>query len=87
MEETTDESADRRRFQRIVGILGQHGGEMPVELAIQLRGGRTETLRLPGIADAEPLIAQIQPLLGVLGHIRLVGDPAYAAQYSVAAAG
>ena len=86
MEETTDEPADRRRFQRIVGILGQHGGEMPVELAIQLRSGRTETLRLPGVADAEPLIAQIQPLLGVLGHIRLVGDPAYASQYSIAAA-
>ena len=73
MEETTDEAADRRRLQRILALLAGAPGDFPVELTLHLRDGRTESLRLPGIADVEGLIPQIQPLLGVLGQARRVG--------------
>ena len=85
MEETTDEAADRRRLKKIVEILGGAPGEQPVELAIMLRTGTTEVLRLPGIADIEAAIPQLQALLGVLGNARRIGDEAYERVYAMAA--
>ena len=86
MDETTDEGADRRRLQRLFDLLGRTPGEYPVELEVRLRGGRTQLLRLPGIEDIDALVPEIQPLLGVLGTARRIGDEAYARQY-VAVAG
>ena len=85
MDETTDEAADRRRLQRLIELLGQMPGACPVELEVRLRNGRTELLRLPGVADIELLLPQIQPLLGVLGGARRIGDEAYERQYAAVA--
>ncbi len=86
-----DHGGDDRRggrpapAQKIVELLGSAPGEQPVELAIMLRTGTTEVLRLPGIADIEPLIPQLQSLLGVLGNARRIGDEAYERVYAMAA--
>ena len=75
IEETTDEGADRRRLQRILAILAREPGDQPVELALRLRSGQTQVLRLEvGVADAEALVPEIQPLLGVLGQAQRLGS-------------
>jgi DNA polymerase III subunit alpha len=74
MEETTDEPADRRRLQRILELLRHSPGESPVELALALRSGRTEILHLPNVSDIDELVPQLQPLLGVLGSARHLGE-------------
>jgi hypothetical protein len=77
MEETTDEGADRRRLQKILAILARSPGEQPVELALRLRNGQTQIVRLEaGVADAEALVPEIQPLLGVLGQAQRLGSHA-----------
>ena len=85
MEETTDEGADRRRLRRVFDVLHRHAGEQLAELALTLRGGAVERLRLPGIADIEAVIPELQPILGVLGSARLAGDPAYERAFAVVA--
>lgn len=85
MEETTDEGADRRRLQKILAALAQSPGEHPVELALRLRNGHIETLRLPGVADIDVMVPEIQPLLGVLGSARRVGREADARRLTAAA--
>jgi hypothetical protein len=87
MEETTDEAADRRRLKKIIDLLASTPGDLPAELAITSRGGATQLLRLPGIADIEALIPQLQALLGVLGSARRLGEEAEERAYAVAAAG
>jgi hypothetical protein len=84
MDETTDEAADRRRLKKIMDLLAASPGEQPVELAITSHGGSVQLLRLPGIADIEAPIPQLQTLLGVLGSARRIGrelhdDRVYAA--------
>jgi DNA polymerase-3 subunit alpha len=75
IEETTDEGADRRRLQKVLAILGRHPGEQPVELALRLRSGQTQVLRLEaGVADVEALVPEIRPLLGVLGQAQRLGS-------------
>ncbi|MSQ42064.1 MAG: DNA polymerase III subunit alpha [Dehalococcoidia bacterium] len=74
MEETTDAVADRGRLQRLIELLGAHPGELPVELAVHTRGGRTERLRLDGVAAGEELVPRIRTLLGVLGEVWEAGE-------------
>ena len=85
MEETTDEAADRRRLRRVLDVLTRNAGEQPAELALAVRGGAIERLRLPGVADIEAVIPELQPILGVLGSARRAGDPAYERAYAAAA--
>lgn len=73
MEETADERSDLRRLRRLVAILAESGGDLPVELAVLTRGGRVERLVLPAVAAAAPLIPRIRALLGVLGDADAVG--------------
>jgi hypothetical protein len=87
MEETTDEAADRRRLKKVVDLIGSTPGDHPVELAITTRAGLTQMLKLPGVADIEPLIPEVQALLGVLGQARRIGSEAYEPVYAAAAAG
>jgi hypothetical protein len=44
-----------------------------VELVLRLRDGRRERLRLPGVEPGEPLLTELQGLLGVLGRAELLG--------------
>jgi len=85
MEETTDEAADRRRLRRVLDVLTRNNGELLAELCLTLRGGAVERLRLPGVADIESVIPELQPILGVLGTARRAGDPAYERAYAAAA--
>ena len=80
MEETTDEQADRRRIRRLVAMLRESAGDLPVELSVRMRSGRVERLALPGIASAAPLLPDIRALLGVLGEVAEhgAGSPAEA---------
>ena len=64
-----DEGADRRRIRRLVAMLRESGGDLPVELSVRTRSGRVVRLTLPGVADAEPLLPRIRTLLGVLGEV------------------
>jgi hypothetical protein len=79
LEETRDEGADRRRLRRLVALLAESAGALPVELVVQMQGGRIERLTLPGVAAAEPLLPRIRALLGVLGTAAEVGVEASAA--------
>jgi DNA polymerase-3 subunit alpha len=85
MEETTDEAADRRRLKKVIDLITSVPGEHPAELAIVTRGGVTQLLMLPGVADIEPLIPQVQALLGVLGQARRIGSEVYEPVYAAAA--
>ena len=69
MEETMDEGADRRRIRRLVAMLRESGGDLPVELSVRTRSGSVVRLTLPGVADADPLLPRIRTLLGVLGEV------------------
>ncbi len=75
IEETTDEGADRRRLRRLVAMLRESAGDLPVELSVQTRSGRVERLALPGVAAAAPLLPGIRALLGVLGEVAQHGPP------------
>jgi hypothetical protein len=87
MEETTDEGADRRRVRRIVELLASVPGDLPVELAVQSRGGETYTLALDPVTPSEDLVRQLQSLLGVLGRATEIGRPAYERDTAIAAVG
>ena len=76
LEETRDEGADRRRLRRLVALLAENAGDLPVELVVRTYGGRMERLALPGVAAAESLLPLIRALLGVLGEAsELPGTP------------
>ncbi len=85
IEETTDEAADRRRLKRIMDLVTGTPGEQLAELAITTRAGETLILRLAGVAEIEALIPELQPVLGVLGSARRIGDEAYEQAYAAAA--
>ncbi len=76
IEETTDEGADRRRMRRLVAMLTESAGDLPVQLSVRTRGGRVERLALPGVAAAAPLLPRVRALLGVLGEVAEHGAPA-----------
>ncbi len=87
LEETRDEGADRRRLRRLVALLAESAGALPVELVVRTRGGRSESLALPGVAAAEPLLPRIRALLGVLGEAAEVGAEEPPARGAAAASG
>ncbi len=66
-------------------VIERSPGEQPVELALRLRSGSTQLLRLNGVSDIDALVPEIQPLLGVLGTARRIG--AAERQLATAAAG
>lgn len=78
MEETTDEAADLRRVRRILAVLDEAPGDLPVELVVQQRGGATVRLQRGGVSPAavERLIPQLKRLLGVLGDAHELGTAA-----------
>lgn len=75
LEETTDETADRRRLRKICAVLDQNEGELPVEFKILRRDGSDIRLRR-GAVDATvttQLIPELKALLGVLGTVQEIG--------------
>ncbi len=56
-------------MRRLVAMLTESAGDLPVELSVRARGGRVERLALPGVAAAAPLLPRIRALLGVLGEV------------------
>jgi len=87
LEETRDEGADRRRLRRLVALLAESPGELPVELVVCLHGDRLERLTLPGVTAAEPLLPRVRALLGVLGEADEVGAPYAVAPAAASAPG
>jgi len=83
VEETSDETADRRRIHRLCAALDEHSGVVPVELVLTSQLGHTSTLRLPmTVAPSEALLSRLEALLGVLGRAQVLGDPALLAAAS-----
>jgi DNA polymerase-3 subunit alpha len=74
LEETQDAPADRRRIERIFGLLTTCPGDDLVELEVLMRTGQTEILRLPATANAGQLTSELRGVLGVLGTAEHVGD-------------
>ena len=89
LEETTDESADRRRLRKICAILDRHRGELPVEFLIHRRDGGTVRLSR-GTVEAsatERFMPEIRSLLGVLGGVEELGRQEQAARELAAVGG
>ena len=89
LEETTDESADRRRLRKICSILDRHRGKLPVELAIRRRDGGTVRLSRGTIEASaiERFIPEIRSLLGVLGGVEELGREEQSARELAAVGG
>ena len=75
LEETTDETADRRRLRKICALLDRNPGALPVELLIRRRDdGAVRLSRGTVEASAiERMVPEIRAFLGVLGQVEEVG--------------
>jgi len=76
LEETTDESADRRRLRRISAVLDRHEGDLPVDIVIDRGEPRPTRMRRRVGMNAQAVnsvIPEVRALLGVLGRVEETG--------------
>lgn len=77
LDDTTDEEADRRRVSKVMAILGQYPGNLPVQLRLG-RGGAAFSATPVDRGQTPVLIPRLKALLGVLGDVELIDEEAFA---------